>query len=233
MQTLDQIKDEFYGYLEQRFGPGLTDFVAPPARVKIGERVLYQLVDGEEAQRADIEKQNQDFEKNMAELVEKMSEGTGTKPEFYTDPMISSGLPYPRAIDVPHVSEIYMGSLATDYAASHDEFPTKDFPILWLFGVVFGYSTKTLLYMDFTDPKIRVLYVANYDAEHELLAGKDIPQEFRAFTIQQAIMKHMYGPREDVHWIKMVQTNGDMKFIQSTKNGLHHSDSNGGEREHK
>jgi hypothetical protein len=233
MQTLDQIKAEFYGYLEQRFESGLTDLVAPPAGVKIGERVLYQLVDGEEAQRADIEKQNQDFEKNMAELVEKMSSETGTKPEFYTDPMISSGLPYPRAIDVPYVSEFCMGSLATDYAASHDEFPTKDFPIRWLFGVVFGYSAKTLLYMDFTDPKVRALYVANYDAEHELLAGKDIPQEFKAFIVQQAMMKHIYSPREEVHWIKIVQTNGAVQLTQSTKNGVQHEIIKGGEHEHK
>ena len=219
MSTPDQVKASFDDYLHQRFGSGFVNLIKPPAEIKIGERVLYMLAGDHEARRADTEQANREAEESLAALISRLSdEITGL--QYYTEPVVSSGLPYPRAVDIPHVSDLALGSLAADYATSPDEFPEKDFALLWLFGAIFTYSAKYLLYLDFTHPKLRAVYVAEYDVEHEYSKGSDIPQQLKAFVSRQAEMVEMVEARQEVCWAKLVQIDTAVQAAIKTGDSL-------------
>jgi hypothetical protein len=222
MSTPDQVKASFYNYLAQEFGPGFADLVDPPAGVKIGERVLYLLVSDQEAQRADTQQANREIEEDFTRLAARLSEEIDGM-QYYTEPIVSSGLPYPRAVDIPHVSNLALGNLAVHYATSPDELPEKNFSLLWLFGVIFTYSTKYLLYLDFTHPKLRVLFVAEYDVEFEFAKGREIPEQLKTFTILQAKTAKMVEDREDVIWAKLVQIDTAAHTMIKTTNSNGHS----------
>jgi hypothetical protein len=221
MSTPDQLKAGFYHYLDREFGSGLIDLIRLPAGVRIGERVLYMLLGNEEAERADTKQTNREVEESFARLADQLSEEIGVL-RYSTEPAIDSGLPYPRAVDIPYVSDLALGSLATRYAASPDELPEKDFSLLWLFGVIFTYSAKYLLYLDFAHPKLRAVYVAEYDAEYEFSKGRDILEQFKAFMVRQAEIAAMIEVRQDVCWAKLVQIDTIVQTMIKTCDNLVH-----------
>ena len=220
MKTPNQVKTDFFDYLDQKFGTDrLTGLVKLPPEVRIGERVLYQMTDGQEASRLDTEKLNQEndeaFGKIAAQISEEIEGAT-----FFTEPATSSGLPYPRTIDIPSMSDLALGNLASNYETNHEELPTKDFPVLWLFGAIFGYSSKYLIYLDFTDPRLRALYIAEYDVEHDFSAGRDIPQKLRSFLIRREKLTKTIAQRQDVLWAKLVQTDSLVHTTMKTPSSL-------------
>ena len=204
MSTPDQIKASFYTYLDQEFGPGFAKLIESPAGVKIGERVLYLPASGQEVKRADTEQANREIEGGITRLAAHLSDEIDSL-QYHIEPVISSGLPYPRAVDIPHVSDLALGNLAANYATSAAELPQKNFSLLWLFGVIFTYSAKYLLYLDFMHPRLRTLYIAEYDVEFEFAKGREIPEQLKSFTVRQAEMTKIIEARQDVDWAKLVQ----------------------------
>ena len=123
-------------------------------------------------------------------------------------------------MDIPHVLNLALGNLATNYATSPDELPEKDFALRWLFGVIFTYSAKYLLYLDFTHPQLRAVYVAEYDIEFESAKGRGIPEQFENFTIQQTELAKLVEIRQDVIWAKLVQIDTAVQAVIKTHSGV-------------
>lgn len=207
MQTPEQVKADFYAYLDQKFGSGFSALITPPEEVEIGERALYILANGRKAQRANMERANWEFENEIEDLANELA-GEFPGLQYSVDLATSSGLPYPRAVDIPGASDLALGWLAGAYAKSAEELPAPGFPLCWLLGVIFTPSAKYLLYLDFMHPRLRALYVAEYDVEMEFFKGRDIPQQFRFFAAQQAEMVAVVEGRPDIRWAKLVQVDG-------------------------
>lgn len=219
MKTPEQVTAEFFAYLDRQFGPGLGDLIKPPPGVKLGERVLYQLLENQEARRPDIAQDNREIEASFAQLAAELAADIDGL-DYHTEPATSSGLPYPRAIDIPYAADLALGSLAVDFAASTAELPEPGFALRWLLGAIFAPSAKYLIYLDFTHPKLRALYVAEYDVEYSLSPPPDIHEQLRAFTARQAEMENVTGANQDILWAKLVQIDAEIRTVTKTKNSL-------------
>src|SRR6266542_1650399 len=147
MITEDKVQQQFYEYLSDTFGPQFTEMIKPPEGVRIGERVLYKLQNQHEAQRKEVTQKDLD---NFHQMMVGIAEGCGgiaSPPE----PPVTSGLPFPRTVDITDWSDVALGTPAMKYVVSDELLPKVDFSIEWLFGLVFS-SEKQLVYIDFTDP---------------------------------------------------------------------------------
>lgn len=220
MKSLEQVRADFDSYLKNRFGFEMEDLVTVPAGVSVGERVLYLLNPNTRAARADIDQSNREIIEGMADIVADL-EGLTPGVTLHIDPIMDSGLPYVRAVDLPYASELALGSLADDYAYNDDELPAPDFPVRWLFGLVFGYSAKYLLYLDFTEAKLRALFVAEYDSEFEPFTGQKVPELLRAFVSRQRDIQASASAAPDVLWVKLVQTDAGTRVKTMTRPNSH------------
>ena len=75
-------------------------------------------------------------------------------------------------------------------------------------------------YLDFTHPKLRAVYVAEYDVEFDLSQGRDIPEQLKAFTTRQAEMAKMAEARQDIQWAKLVQIDTAVQAMIKTRNNI-------------
>lgn len=89
MITKNELKQQFYEYLSDTFGPKFTAIIEPPEGVMIGERVLYKLRNGQTAQRNEMTQKDTDELHQMIINVAEESGGVALEAE----PPITSGLP--------------------------------------------------------------------------------------------------------------------------------------------
>ena len=201
MMTEIKVKEQFYEYLADKFGESFTELIEPPEGVMIGERMLYKLQNGQKAERKEMTQKDIDkFHQMVADIAEKNG-GVALESE----PPVTSGLPYPRVVDILDWSDVAMDIPAKKYVLSDDLLPKDNFAIEWLFGVVFSPSGKQLVYIDFTHPKVKVAFSADYDAEYDFTIGLEMPRRLRQFKEKRAEIIQEVESRSNVLWAKLVQ----------------------------
>lgn len=214
--TEDQLRRDFLDYLDQRFGPALTDLLDPPASARAGERVIYALFSGEEQPRGDVDQLNHEAMAEFSRLARQIARGVPGA-AFHFTPATDSGLPFPRLVDIPGADALAMGDLRP-YATSHEELPSADFNIAWLLGVIFGHSSKYLLYIDFTDQRLGAVYAAEYDDEDDFDVGRDLARQFATFIDWRDNLRAEIGRDKGVEWAKLVQTGSELRATIKTGN---------------
>jgi len=208
MTSKTDLKKWLYEYLTEEFGKEFIGLINPPHDVENGERVLYKLKHNTQAQRKEITQKDQDDFRNLLEDIAQKSGGTVAKIE----PVVSSGLPYPRLIDIPQWSALAYQKNVADYLNSEEILPKPDFNIEWLFGLLFGYSNKQLVYINFTHPKVKAAFCMDYDVEYSS-EGADLPAQFERFVKR---MKQLTDETDttNMQWSKLIQVNSDL-FLRS------------------
>jgi len=204
MITQNEIKKQFYGYLTEMFGDKFTNLIEPPERVLIGERVLYRLVDDKVAERKEMTEKDID---NLHQMLMKIAGESGA---VITEPPITSGLPYPRMVDITDWSDAAMDIPAKKYATSDDLLPKDTFSIEWLFGVMFGPSDKQLVYIDFTHPRVKLVFAVYYESEYELtFCGNrnKMKDWLMKFNEKRAKIINEVEMRPELSWVKIIQLN--------------------------
>jgi hypothetical protein len=211
MKTETEILEDFITYLVHKFGKEIVEVIDIPDEAKVGERVLYKLISDQVAQRKDFTQDYKELNKTLAEIAQKVS---GT---VHIDQPTDSGLSYPRTIDIIDWSEVAMQIPAKKYATSSDLLPKADFSIEWLFGLVFGYSSKRLIYIDFIHPKVKAAFSVEYDAEYDWSAGSDMIQLLNKFREKQTELIKDASSNESILWAKLVQLNDEVLVQIKTK----------------
>lgn len=215
MKSAPAVEQAFYLYLDRQFGQGFSQLIAPPDGYKIGERVLYTLEGGDEAVRnEDTSQSDAEIKRVLEDVVDKID---GAR--VVNEPVVSSGLPYPRLIDVPYASDFLLGDLSERYAQSDELLPSPDFPVVWVFGVLFGYSAKQLLYLDFRHPKAKAVFCVAYDDENDVTAGRHMRSQLASFIARQKQVSALAEERADVHWAKLFQVNAQGLLLLRTRRG--------------
>jgi len=198
--TPQEVKEQFFNYLTKTFGKKFLFLITPPDGVEIGERVLFKLQDGKKAERCEETKQEtEEFHQSLVEAVGGI-EGIQILP---TEPPVSSGLPYPRIVDIRDWDIAY-DNPAKEYLTSDALLPKENFSIDWLFGLVFGFE-KQLIYIDFTHPKVKVIFSFVYDFEDVFIKTHLVYKRLEQFNkMRDALIEEAEG-NPDLLWIKLVQ----------------------------
>lgn len=194
-------------YLEYIFGKSFLKLIKIPENYKIGERVIYKLAKNKTANRHEISQKEQ---KEQKDFFNKIAEEIGA-PESIIDPPVSSGLPYPRLVDIPGWDIIFDIPLKR-YLQSNDISPSDDFNIEWLIGVFFGHSKKILAYIDFVNPKVKGIFSETYEEEYDLSnRGKIVNKHFAVFIKKLTKMKNeIKKPHFSNRWVKVIHYESDL-----------------------
>ena len=204
-----ELKEQMYEYLNDKFGEGFTDLIELPREVKIGERVLYLLNPGHTVSRKEFEQAAIDEHQEMLEDIVKKTGGFLAPTEL----PVESGLPDPRTVDILDWSDVAMDIPAKEYLLSDNLSPKEDYSIDWLFGLVFWHSSKQLVYIDFTHPKVKTVLSMEYDSEYQWTLGKNMYSNLAAFIQKRKDLIADIEARAGDGWTKLLQLN-DTVFIQ-------------------
>lgn len=205
-----ELKEQMFGYLNHTFGDGFTDLIELPKGLKIGERVLYRLKDDQIVERKEFDKvANDEFRKVLEGIAEK-SGGFLAPPEI----PVESGLPNPRMVDIAGWEDVSTEIAAKKYALSDDLLPSEDFAIEWLCGLMFGYSNKQFVYIDFTHPKVKMVFSSDFDSEYDIGLGRDMQSRFAQFIQTRKEVITALEEDQSMQWTKLLQLNNST-FVQS------------------
>ena len=201
-----QLKQEFINYLKSTFGEEFPQLIHEPKGVQIGERVLYKLKNDKPAVRHELSKQ--EIEALHQKMVE-IAKSTGAdESAVTTDPPTSSGLPYPRLVDLPGAGIIWDKELKT-YLESDELLPAPDFSLEWAIGIVQA-SDTLLMYLDFTHPKVKAIFTASYDFDWESIEGRaNIRDRFKQFHEKERELKAQIENNTGMMWAKIVQLDSE------------------------
>lgn len=201
MVDTQQLRLEFLDYLQTTFGEEFVELIAEPPGVQVGERVLYRLAGGKTGTRH--EPSEQEIE-SLRRRITDVAKSTGVEDSAITfEPPRSSGLPYPRLIDVPGSTIIWDTELKK-YLERDDLLPSRDFPLEWAIGVL-RTSEEFFLYLDFTHPKIKAVFRGSYDPEHDFGGRTRIGEEFKRFRQKENALRGRTDADSTIAWAKIVQ----------------------------
>jgi len=223
MKIQDELRRDFYSYLAGEFGDRFLRVIQPPHKVKVGERVPYVLRNDQEAQRKDLNEADFDEVKKIISVFSRKTGGA----VGHLSPPITSDLPYPRIVDIIDLSEVGMDLAARRYLNSSDLLSKVDFSILWLFGVVFFHSSKRLVYIDFTHPKVKAAFSVEYDVEHDFETGRNMKRQLDVFKAKCADLVRPASSRPDVMWSRLPQLDDELLVkIKTERSMFSHTTSN-------
>jgi hypothetical protein len=201
MVDTEQLRERFLAYLKATFGEEFLRLVDEPQDLRIGERVLYRLAGGKTGTRH--EPSEQEIESLRCRMTD-VAKSTGVEDSAITfEPPRSSGLPYPRLIDLPGSTIIWDTELKK-YLESDDLLPSSDFPLEWAIGVL-RTSEEFFLYLDFTHPKVKAVFRGSYDPEHDFRGGTRIGEEFKRFRQKEDALRGRTDADSTIAWAKIVQ----------------------------
>ena len=134
------------------------------------------------------------------------------------EPPVSSGLPYPRLIDLPG-NQLIWDKYLTEYLKSNNLLPSPEFPLEWVVGVLLMPSEKILLHLDFTHPKVKAIFRASYDTGDVPQPGEraDIRNRLRQFREKKADLESQVEHRGDMLWAKLIQVDSEPQRIRLKK----------------
>ncbi len=199
--TEAEVKQQFYEYLSHTFGAKFVKLIDPPEDVRIGERVLYKLTSQKEAMRKEVsQKEIDDLRQKLATIAE----NAGIAP-IEVDPPTTSGLPYPRLVDIGDYNDVAMDAPARAYIVSNDLLPKPDFSIEWLFGTVFRPSDKQLVFVDFAHPQVKAAFSFEYDFEYGSPVQPDMYKHFRRFKALRNKVIREAKSKSELLWVKILQ----------------------------
>jgi len=155
----------------------------------------------------------------VKKIISVFSRKTGGAVEHLSPP-ITSDLPYPRAVDIIDCGEVGMDLPARRYLNSSDLLPKTDFSILWLFGVVFFHSSKRLVHIDFTHPKVKAAFSVEYDVEHDFEAGLNMKRQFDVFKAKYADLVRPASSRPGVMWSRLLQLDDELLVKIKTERSM-------------
>ena len=119
--TVPELRQWFIDYLADTFGKQILDIIPTPDDHEVGERVLFKLKHGVSAERKEVTQKDADDYHQI--LVKAVSGIEGA--QVITDPLpVTSGLPYPRMVDVLDWS-VAMEIPAKEYLASDTLLPKE------------------------------------------------------------------------------------------------------------
>lgn len=194
--TTEELKQWLLSYLTETFGDQFLNLITPPDGVETGERVMFKLREGVKAERHEVTPQEaEDFHRSLVESM------PGIK--IHTEPPLSSGLPYPRMVDITDWSIAY-DNPAKEYLTSDTLLPKDDFNIDWLLGVVFS-SERRFVYIDFTHPKVKAIFSFVYDDESIHTKSHLVYPQLKEFKETYLSYIKEAADSNDLLWIKLVQ----------------------------
>jgi hypothetical protein len=203
--TLQELEQWFINYLAETFGEQLLALIPMPVEYEIGERVLFNLKDRVTVERKE---QTQEDADDLHQMLAKTVGGIDGV-QVTTELPVTSGLPYPRIIDILDWS-VAMDIPAKKYLASNALLPKDDFAIRWLLGVMLWSSRKQLVYIDFTHPKVKTIFSADYDRKHDFDGRSDVYGQLQQFKAARDSLIVETDSDSGVAWAKLVQVDGEM-----------------------
>src|SRR2546428_988569 len=205
---LAEQREQFLAHLKAAFGEEFLQLVHEPQAVQIGERVLYRLVGSKAGSRH--EPSDQELER-LRDQMTRFAASTGASAVSFEPPR-SSGLPYPRLIDLPGSSIIWDAELKK-YAGSDDLLPAPDFPLEWAVGVLLT-SEVLFLYLDFTHPKVKAVFTGSYDPEHDFGGRTRVGEQFRRFRQKEDELRARVAADSTIAWARIVQMEMDPASVR-------------------
>lgn len=195
----------FIDYLAETFGEEILGTIPAPHDHEVGERVLYKLRDGVSVERKEATQKDAD---DFLEILKNAMSGIG-EAQVTTALPVTSGLPYPRMVDILDWS-VAMEIPAKKYLASDALLPKENFSILWLLGVSIGSSSKQLVYIDFTHPKVKTIFSAAYDREFDFGRRDEAFWHMHQFMAARDSLIAEADAESSMRWSKLVQIDGEM-----------------------
>ena len=193
-------REQFLAHLKATFGEEFLQLVPEPQAVQIGERVLYRLAGNKAGIRH--EPSDQELER-LRDQMTSFAASTGASAVSFEPPR-GSGLPYPRLIDLPGSTIIWDSALKT-YLENDELLPAPDFPLEWAIGVLLT-SEVLFLYLDFTHPKVKAVFRAVYDPEHDTMRERiRIGEDFKQFRQTEDKLRRRTETDSTIAWAKIVQ----------------------------
>jgi len=205
---LAEQREQFLAHLKAAFGEEFLQLVHEPQAVQIGERVLYRLVGSKAGSRH--EPSDQELER-LRDQMTRFAASTGASAVSFEPPR-SSGLPYPRLIDLPGSSIIWDAELR-EYAESDEPLPSRDFPLEWAVGVVLT-SELFFVYLDFTHPKVQAVFRGSYDPQHDFGGRTRIGEEFKRFRQKEDELRRRADADSTITWAKIVQVDMEPALVR-------------------
>lgn len=190
-------------YLEDTFGPDLLSLVREPPGVQGGERVLYRLRVPQRVRRK--ESTPADLRALRDQLLDIVA-STGATAEVVVEPPVTSGLSVPRLVDLPG-ADLVWGRPLLEYYEQDTPLPSDDFPLDWALGVLFAPSHKKLFHLDFTDARVKAVFVSDYEREAEAAVGETarIRERFIAFCQRVDALREQLQGQSGATWAKIIQ----------------------------
>lgn len=206
---MTELRQQFADYLEQTFGEEFLRLLDEPEGVHAGERVLYKLKRNQEARRQEPSADNLNaLRETMAEIARKTG-ATGISFE----PPVTSGLPYPRLIDLPGSSIMWDAELRK-YMEADAMLPSADFPLEWVAGVLFTPSQKMLLYLDCTDSRVAAVFRVFYEGDAFTEPAATVRDRFKQFQSKKRELLAECARRRTLVWAKLVQIDDEPVWIR-------------------
>ncbi len=87
--------------------------------------------------------------------------------------------------------------------------PKEDFAIQWLLGVTIWPSRKQLVYIDFTHPKVKTIFSADYDPEYDFNGRSDVFLQMQQFKVARDSLIVEMEAQPGMAWAKLVQIDGE------------------------
>ena len=207
----EHLRQDLTNHLRNTFGEEFLRLLNEPQGVQVGERVLYKLKEGTQAQRH--EPSSQELEALKRKHIE-LAKSTGADASrVIFEPPVSSGLSYPRLVDLPG-NQIMWDKYLTEYLKSDDLLPSPEFPLEWVVGVMLTPSEKMLLHLDFTHPKVKAIFRASYDIDGIPQTGErtGIGNRLRQFRDKARELESQV--RGGLLWAKLVQVDSEPQQIR-------------------
>ncbi len=207
----EQLRQQFVEYLSQAFGDEFRRLLNEPDGIQTGERVLYKTRQNATVERREASERDQEALRQQMMDFARRTGATGVTFE----PPVSSRLPYPRLIDLPGSSIIWDADLRA-YMNSDAPLPSEDFPLEWVLGVLHAPAENMVLYLDFTDAKVKAIFRVFYDAEQESRKeqGAEILARFKAFQSKKRELEARCQSRLNIAWAKVVQIDDEPLWIR-------------------
>ncbi|MHA1209412.1 MAG: hypothetical protein ACTSRF_09345 [Candidatus Freyarchaeota archaeon] len=194
--------------LSRQLGVDLRELIDMPDEESLveGDRVVFQHR-GARFKRKDPS--TEDVKDFLEELTAAMDEAVGEgeyEIEFEMPSPPPPGKEYAaRMIDV--IPDLTWWDERVKYARSSDLLPNEDWRVDWLLGVLFKSSDADMVFLDFRDPKVKVLvagcFYSMYDTD-ELEARR---REILVSSLRRAKeLKRRYQSDPSIKWAKLVFT---------------------------
>ena len=207
---LAELREQFLSYLKTTFGDEFPRLLDEPAGLQIGERVMYRLASGKTGTRH--EPSEQEIENLRRRMID-VAKDTGVEDSAITyEPPRSSGLPYPRLIDLPGSNIIWDAELRK-YAGSDDLLPAPGFPLEWAVGVLLT-SEVLFLYLNLTHQKVKAVFTGSYDPEHDFGGRTRVGEQFRRFRQKEDELRARVAADSTIAWARIVQMEMDPASVR-------------------